>query len=250
MISKNTKKGLKILVEVLEKDPHCLIKWPDAAMRKHFANCYRSRYPSLPEGVDIIGCLDGFRVPSFSTADEDKQVAYYNGKYGHNIGSLIVGGPDGCVFWYSVNYPGSMHDANFSDKLYNLILNNESNVMAANEYLIGDAAFRSGEAKIYLTTQSKRKYTKQEEYALASVRVSAEWQVLAAKHSQRLNMPFLIDKHEEKNRQTLKFALFISNFRARFCDISETKKAFWFSEEEDIALRSQGLGSAISPSSH
>jgi hypothetical protein len=162
-ISNNLRKGMECFLEVMEEDKYCIVEWPNKEKRAFFASLYRQRYPDLPRGADFIGAVDGFRVPINATWEPSLHSSRYNGKYGHNIGNVIVSGPDGAVMWYAINFPGAMHDTTMSEGLYKLILNSENNcalrnnnnqdapgndALGVNEFLLADAAFKRGETKI------------------------------------------------------------------------------------------------------
>jgi DDE superfamily endonuclease len=218
--------GLEVLVDVLYKDPYCIIKWPTDAQKDLFARTIAQKRPILA-GTGIWGFLDGFRLPMEKFGDAGEENGYYSFKYSHNMGNVIVGTPDGCVCWAALNLPGSWHDSKIAGTMYDKIKKDQPR---GNRFkLLADTAFKNLGGRIVRTQKWNRN---PESKAHAGIRVAAEWNVRTINGTWR-RVKKKLGVNYKRNGLIIRLAVYLTNFRARFESIGQTRT--WFEENNPFS---------------
>jgi hypothetical protein len=220
-VSRYISKGLEILCEILHKDSYSIVKWPNHSQKLLFARMIAQKRPILNDS-GIWGFVDGFRMPMDKFGDSDEQNAYYNLKYSHNVGNIIVGTPDGCICWAALNLPGSWHDSKMSGNLYEKLKKDQPN--GCDFKIAADTAFRSLGGRIVRTKKWNRSLRHK---AIAGIRVAAEWNVRTIAGTWR-RLKKNLGVNYTRNALILRLAIYLTNFRSRFDRVGQTKS--WFEQ--------------------
>ena len=97
------------IVEKLLKHPASKIKFPNSDKMKHYAHLVSLRDPAVK---DVIGFVDGLKIPVQCCDDPDVQNSYYDG-YNHDtmVNNVLLFSPLGKIVYAGINFFRSWHDS-------------------------------------------------------------------------------------------------------------------------------------------
>jgi hypothetical protein len=209
--------SLHIMVATLKDDQYCKVRWPSSAEYLRYSELINKYKPGFNQ--NSIGFIDGTRVRIKNFGDSERQNGYYNRKYKSNIGCLFVVSPIGTIIWYSINNPGSWSDGRMAVELYDYIDRLENKDFT----LIADQAFSHG--KFILSATRSGHLTEMQREMLTQIRTAVEWNMKDFKQPwSRIENRFGVDIY--KNETVLRTAIYLTNFRANFMEISQIRSVY------------------------
>ena len=117
--SRILKKKLHMTVKQLRFHPLARIKFLDEQKMQQFAEMISIREPTIS---NVIGLMDGLGLSTEMTDERIQQNAYYCGyECGMMVTNVLLFGPDGKVFFYAMNYPGSWLDGSLTTHFFSHI---------------------------------------------------------------------------------------------------------------------------------
>ncbi len=110
---------LQRTVRLLNDHPFVKVRFPDDLKMSEFANMVKAREP-LAE--DVIGFMDGVLFQTECTSERVEQNAFYCGyDCDTMVNNVFAFGPDGKVFFATVNFPGSWADGSLTARFFHEI---------------------------------------------------------------------------------------------------------------------------------
>ncbi|PCH44177.1 hypothetical protein WOLCODRAFT_133109 [Wolfiporia cocos MD-104 SS10] len=193
--------SLDILLETLHHIPEAKIIWPSSHQKCHeYSRIVTRRHLHLH---GAIGTADGLNLAVQVSVDEDIQNATYNGwLHSHFVSNIIAWAPLGEIIHFTINAPGSWHDARIARSLYEDLQENTP----PGYYLVCDTAFPHTAASIgnriktplksnsrLPTNHAERQQLLRLNRELVSFRQAAEWGMRSLQGSfGRLRLPLPI----------------------------------------------------------
>jgi hypothetical protein len=220
IISRNLKRGLRILLISLLQFKECHVTWPTEDEMQQYSRLIQSRFPHIP---NVFGFLDGLNLAIEEPGNINEQNAYYNGWLsGCYASNILVFSPTGTIIFAALNAPGSWHDAAIARPLYTVLAENTP----LGFRLVADSAFpRSSEMALKIVGPLKddalNRIVEGEEYALAKhnsdelskLRQAAEWGMRDLQSAfPRLKATLTSDS--DKRLLILRTAIHLHNFKA------------------------------------
>jgi len=209
------------------------VTWPDVPTMHGLAELITARQPQLH---GVFGFVDGLNLAIHDPPVGAMQNAYYNGWLGGcYCSSLLLFGPDGCILWCTLNWPGSWSDAALARQLYDLLtdLPDGLAIAADSAFTRADMAARiirplkADEMERYSRTVSVRQFVaavKRHRLAL-SIRQSAEWGMGAFQQMVgRLHHRLSADP--KTRRQLLDLACHYYNYRTRTVGLNQIRTVY------------------------
>lgn len=121
LVSKYIDEMLRILCSIFLNHPLAKIVWPNNEKKRQFSSMVQRRQQDVH---NVIGFVDGLSLPVQCGEDEAHQSLFYNGHTKQTcINNVFAFGPDGTIFFASINFPGSWHDSHVSRDFYMTVLN-------------------------------------------------------------------------------------------------------------------------------
>jgi hypothetical protein len=117
--SRILKKNLRVTVKRLRFHPFARIKFPDEQKMQLFTEMISLRDPTIS---NVIRFMNGLRLATEMTNKRIQQNAYYCGyDCDTMVNNILVFGPDGKVFFFAINYPGSWSDGTLTTRFFSHI---------------------------------------------------------------------------------------------------------------------------------
>ncbi len=220
-VSRGIRQGVNILFEALRRHPLGKISWPTPEEMSATAAVLKKKEPALKHL--LFGFVDGFRLKIQDHSDPSMQNAYYNRKYGSNVGNIVAFDHRGLIIYYAVNYPGSWHDARIARKFYELL---EDPILTPPQFMmLADEGFTL-HGRIVQTKQTPfNNYRTEMEAANVSIRQSVEWGIRGIKSSWPRITAGLRTEFEW-NQQLLLFIMHLHNYRTRTVGFNQIRTVF------------------------
>jgi hypothetical protein len=231
--------GLHCLLEALRLTPKAVVKFPYSRKRQLFTEIISMRYPRLK---GAIGFLDGLKLPVHPPTEEYWRNAMYNGwTCDYYVSNLILFGPDGCIFHYVSNTPGSWNDARLArDGGVYAILDNR---LDEKQFVVADSIFPAHGTRIKRPPKMDEKPPTSAEGLLfnrdlISARQSAEWGMGGLERTfPRLTARFIWETKGLRGKILL-ICYHLFNFRARELGLNQIRTVWCHSVQEFLeALR-------------
>ena len=190
------------------------------------------RYPRLR---GAIGFLDGLKLPVHPPSDEYRRNAMYNGwTCDYYVSNLLLFGPDGCIFHYVSNAPGSWNDARLARDggLYGIL----DSRLDEDQFIVADSIFPAHGTRIKRPPKMDEPGPESPESLLffrdlVSARQSAEWGMGGLERT----FPRLTARFHWENKgirgKVLLICYHLINFRAREMGLNQIRTVWCGSVE-------------------
>ena len=232
VVSETLNLSLRCLLEALCATPSAKIRFPNRSRRKLFADIIAMRYPRLR---GAIGFLDGLKLPVHPPSDEYWRNAMYNGwTCDYYVSNLLLFGPDGCIFHYVSNAPGSWNDARLARDggLYDIL----DSRLDDDQFIVADSIFPAHGTKVKRPPKVDEPGPDCAESLLffrdlISARQSAEWGMGGLERTfPRLTARFHWERKGIRGTVLL-ICYHLVNFRAREMGLNQIRTVWWGSVE-------------------
>lgn len=229
--SRFLRRGIVSLLAAVEEIHECRVSWPSFDEQHQFAAVVNHFTPSLHR---VFGFVDGLYFPVDAPGDFATADAYYNHwKAGETITNVIAFGPDGCILWAFINAPGSWHDSALSQRLYELL--SDQQLTAPGFRLLADSAFDGSCPGIMKSRDIDHLFDSgrareaaaavEDERVIARTRVAAEWGMRTLESVfKRLNKKLAFNP--SANHKLIKLILHLNNLRCRSMQINQIANVF------------------------
>jgi len=105
---------LRMTVKRLRSHPLARVEFPNEARMRLYLDMVSAREPMV---TNVIGFMDGLGLTTECTDERRTQNVYYCGyDCDTMVNNVLVFGPDGKVFFCSINYPGSWADGTLTSR--------------------------------------------------------------------------------------------------------------------------------------
>ncbi len=205
----------------------------DVATMQALADLITIRQPQL---TGVFGFVDGLNLAIHDLPVGMLQNAYYNGWLGGcYCSSLFLFGPDGCILWCTLNWPGSWSDAALARQLYTILheLPEGFSIAADSAFTRADMASRiilplkSDEMERASLSVSVRQFVsaiKRHRLAL-SIRQSAEWG-MGALQQMCGRLRHCLSADAKVRRELLNLCCHYYNFRTRTVGLNQIRTVY------------------------
>ena len=216
------------------RTPKAAITFPNSRTRSLFSDIIAIRYPRLK---GAIGFLDGLKLPLHPPLDEYSRNAMYNGwTCDFYVSNLLTFGPDGCIFHYISNSPGSWNDARLARDggLYDIL----ETRLDENQFLVADSIFPAEGTKIKRPPKIDEPSPQTAEEMLfyrdlISARQSAEWGMGGLERTfPRVTARFQWEVKGLRGK-VLQICFHLFNFRAREMSFNQIRTV-WCGSVENV----------------
>ncbi len=227
------KDGRRCLLRAFKRCHEARVQWPNVDRMTELSNLITARQPALH---GVFGFVDGLNLAILQPAMGVVQNAYYNGWLGGcYCSSLFLFGPDGCVLWCTLNWPGSWSDAALARQLYDILLQLPEGfcIAADSAFTRADMASRiirplkSDELARYANSVSVKQFVaavKRHRLAL-SIRQSAEWG-MGALQQVCGRLQHRLSAQSSVRRQLLELCVHYYNFRTRTVGLNQIRTVY------------------------
>ena len=236
--------ALRAIWLTLKQVPDARIEWPSPAKQDEYIDMFLNKYPHID--FKPVALMDGLSLTVRESGDFFEQNAYYCGySCETQVNNLLCYGPDGCVLYAKINYPGSSHDAwLFTDMKHQIL--EQPDFLPRPNVIIADTAFpRTQEMSGRVLTPLKQSDAdnlvrngarvdlimalRACHLAIVSIRQGAEWGMRGFQGTfGRLMLPLTLDKH--RRFVMLESMLRLYNLRVRrvgFSQIATVYMPLW-----------------------